>query len=462
MKTYDAIVIGSGQAGNPLARRLAGKGWTVLVVERDQPGGSCINYGCTPTKTMIASAKAAYQARRGSEFGVVIPGEITVDLEAVVARKNRIVEESRTGTAKSLKLPGIDYLHGEASFTGPKEIRVRTVEGSDRDFSASYVFINAGTSTTIPDIDGLDTVPYLTSSTILDLVDIPDHLLIIGGSYIALEFGQMFRRFGSEVTIIAREDRFLAREDADVAEAVREILEAEGIRIHTGANTSRIDTGADGAITMTVAIGERNKTITGTHLLLAAGRSPNTGALGLELAGVPKDEHGFIIVDEKLETPAPGIYALGDVKGGPAFTHISYNDYLVVCKNLLHGAQETIRNRIVPYCMYIDPELGRVGLNEDQAKKAGLNYRVAKLEMSHVARGRETGETQGFMKAIVDADTKKILGVTILGAQGGEIMSVLQLAMQAGLSYEMLRENIFAHPSYSESINNLFMTLDND
>jgi len=295
----------------------------------------------------------------------------------------------------------------------------------------------------------------------LNITEIPEHLLILGGSYIALEFGQMFRRFGSEVTIIAREERFLAREDTDVAEAVRAIFEAEGIRIITGASTNLVENSADGAITLSAIVGGRNRSYSGSHLLIAAGRSPNTDRLSPELAGVPKDEYGFIIVNDKLETGVPGIYALGDVKGGPAFTHISYNDYLIVCKNILDAEDVSTKGRIVPYCMYIDPELGRVGLNEDQAKAAGLNYLVAKLEMSRVARGRETGETQGFMKAIVDAETKKILGVTILGTQGGEIMSLLQVAMQAGLSYEMLRENIFAHPSLSESINNLFMTLDN-
>lgn len=460
MHTYDAIVIGSGQAGNPLARRLAAKGRTVLIVERDQPGGSCINYGCTPTKTMIASAKAAYQARRSAEFGVNV-AEVSVDLPAVVARKNRIVEHSRQGTAESLQIPGIDFIQGEASFTAPWQIRVRSAGGAERAYTSEYIFINTGTHTTIPAINGLDTVPYLTSADILDITEIPEHLLILGGSYIALELGQMFRRFGSEVTIIAREERFLGREDEDVADAVKAIFTAEGIRIITGAGTRQIGTDADGSVRLTATIAGRSTTISGSHLLLAAGRSPNTDRLGLELAGVAKDAHGFIIVNEKLETGVPGIYALGDVKGGPAFTHISYNDYRVVCKNLLGDGQATTANRIVPYCMYIDPELGRVGLNEDDAKKAGLNYLVAKLEMAHVARGRETGETQGFMKAIVDADTKLILGVTILGAQGGEIMSVLQLAMQAGLSYEMLRENIFAHPSYAESINNLFMTLDN-
>jgi pyruvate/2-oxoglutarate dehydrogenase complex dihydrolipoamide dehydrogenase (E3) component len=460
MKQYDAIVIGSGQAGNPLARRLAGKGWKVLVIERDQPGGSCINYGCTPTKTMIASAKNAYQARRGAEFGLGIP-QVSVDLQAIVDRKNAIVDHSRNGTAQSLSIPGIDYLHGEASFAAPKEIRVLTKDGAENAFNAEYVFINTGTRTSIPEIEGLKTSSYLTSTSILDITEIPEHLLIIGGSYIALEFGQMFRRFGSEVTVIAHEQRFLPKEDEDVAEAVKEILDAEGIQIITGAETTLIESPAVGGITLTATVNGRSKTFVGSHLLLAAGRSPNTDMLSLELAGVSKDAHGFIVVNEKLETSVPGIYALGDVKGGPAFTHISYNDYLIVCKNILDGEDVSTQGRIVPYCMYIDPELGRVGLSEDQAKAAGLNYLAAKLEMSGVARGRETGETQGFMKAVVDADTKKILGVTILGSQGGEIMSLLQVAMQAGLSYEMLRENIFAHPSLAESINNLFMTLDN-
>jgi dihydrolipoamide dehydrogenase len=462
MKHYDAIIIGSGQAGTPLARRLAGAGWKVAVIERQFAGGTCVNYGCTPTKAMVASAKNAFQARRAIEYGVVVDS-VAVDMPKLIERKNKIVLQSRHGSEKSLtSLPNIDLIYGEAAFTGHKQIHVSLKDGGKETYTAEKIFINTGGRTAIPHITGLDTVPYLTSTTILNLEVIPEHLLIIGASYIALEFGQMFSRYGSKVTILETSSRFLQKEDKDIAEEMQKIFSEEGITIYTEAKVAGIAK-ADGAhISANVNIKGKEQIITASHLLLATGRLPNTDKLALENTGVSINERGYITVNDKLETNVEGIYALGDVTGGPAFTHISYNDYLVVCKNLIDHTEASTKGRPVPYCMFTDPELGRVGLTEDQARQQGLNFKIAKLPMAHVARGIETGETQGFMKAIVAADSKKILGVAILGAQGGELMSLLQVAMMGDITYEQLRENIFAHPTFSESINNLFMSLDKD
>ncbi|KAI9449150.1 FAD-dependent pyridine nucleotide-disulfide oxidoreductase [Russula earlei] len=461
MKKYDAIIIGSGQAGTPLARRLAGKGWKVAIIERQYTGGTCINYGCTPTKAMVASAKNAFQARRASEYGITV-GTVSVNLPALIARKNKIVTDFRSSTERSLvSIANIELIYGEAFFSGPKQVTISLKEGGKTTCTAEYIFINTGGRTAVPAIEGLQNVPYLTSTTILDAVSIPAHLLIIGGSYIALEFGQMFRRYGSQVTILEHSPRFLPKEDEDIADEMKRILTEEGITIHLGVAIQKVAQDTNNTVTITIIIDGKEQIITGSTLLLAAGRVPNTDQLQLHETGVETDERGYIKVNDRLETAVPGIYALGDVKGGPAFTHISYNDYLVVFKNLVDHANISVTKRMVPYCMFTDPELGRVGMNEEEAKKSGLNFKVAKLPMAYVARGVETGETRGLMKAIVDVDTKKILGVGILGAQGGELMSLLQIAMLGDITYEQLRENIFSHPTYSESINNLFMALDN-
>lgn len=460
MKKYNAIIIGSGQAGNPLARRLGKAGWKTLIVEQAFAGGTCINYGCTPTKTMIASARMAWQAGRAGDYGVNIKG-ISIDLKAIIARKNKVVMQFRQGSEKSLEsVKNIDLLYGAATFIGKKQVAIKLNRGGTKEFEAEHIFINTGTRTAIPAIPGLADVDYLTSTTIMDITKIPKHLVIIGGSYIALEFGQMFRRFGSEVTILEGNPVFLSKEDRDVADTMMQILQEDGMKIHTGVKVTGVAK-KDKALTVTATINNRTHHIEGTHLLLAAGRLPNTGDLGLEKTGVKTDDRGYIKVNSKLATNVPGIYALGDVKGGPAFTHISYNDYLIVCQNILDGKNLTTRRRPVPYCMFTDPELGRVGITEAEAKEKKLKIKVAKLEMSHVARAIETGHTRGFMKAIVDAETKRILGVAILGEQGGELMSLLEVAMMGNVNYEQLREAIFAHPTLSESINNLFMTLDN-
>lgn len=460
MDKFDAIIIGSGQAGTPLARRLAKAGWKTLIIERQYVGGTCVNYGCTPTKAMVASAKNAFQAHRASEYGVKTSG-VSIDMPALIKRKNDIVLHSRNGSEKSLvETPNIQLVYGEASFSGPKQVTVTLKEGGTKQYIAEYIFINTGARASVPEIEGIDKTPYLDSTTIMDLQQVPKHLLIIGGSYIALEFGQMFRRFGSEVTILEMAPRFLSREDEDIARAMQQILTDEGITICTGTKIRSVRQNGGGVV-ISAAIAGKEQELSGSHILLAAGRTPNTDKLQLDKAGIEKDEKGYIKTNDKLETNVPGIYALGDVKGGPAFTHISYNDYIIVCKNILDHQDVSIKGRPVPYCMFTDPELGRVGITEEEARKKNLKIKVARLEMSHVARGIETGETRGLMKAIVDADTGKVLGVAILGAQGGELMSLLQIAMEGGLSYVQLRENIFAHPTFSESINNLFMSLDN-
>jgi dihydrolipoamide dehydrogenase len=459
MKKYDAIIIGSGQAGNPLAKKLAAAGWKTAVVERALAGGTCINYGCTPTKTMIASARVAYLARKGKEYGVPLQN-FKVDIKAVVARKNKVVAQFHESTEKQLKAAkNIDLIYSKASFIAEKLLGVIQENGQVKEITADKIFINTGARTSIPKIEGLDTIDYLTSTTILDITEIPKHLLILGGGYIGLEFGQMFSRFGSKVTILDSSPRFLPREDEDVAAELKKILEEDGITIYTGAKAEYFKKTAS-QISVRAFIDKEVKFLQCSHVLVAAGRTPNTDDLGLEAIGLDTDARGYINVNNKLETNIKGIYALGDVKGGPAFTHISYNDQEVVVENLLHKGKATIKNRQVPYCVFTDPQLGRIGITEQQAKEQGLKIKVTSLPMAYVARAIETGDTRGLMKAVVDAKTGKILGAAVLGTEGGEMMTVLQMAMAAGMTYKQLREFIFAHPLWSESINNLFMSLD--
>jgi pyruvate/2-oxoglutarate dehydrogenase complex dihydrolipoamide dehydrogenase (E3) component len=463
MKQYDAIVIGAGQAGGPLAKKLALAGKKTLLVEKRWIGGTCVNDGCTPTKTMIASAKAAYMAGNSGPLGVKIKG-FSVDMRKIKKRKDEIVHQFRDGSQHGLEATkNLDLLFGEATFTGDKTISVKPNDGSKaKEFNGDLFFINTGAKTFIPEIEGLQDISYLTSTTILDLDYVPEHLLIIGGNYIGLEFGQMFRRFGSKVTVVEKSGRIVSREDEDVSEELTKILELEKINILTNAVTTNFKQKKGGKITATIKVGEKEERIKCSHVLIAVGRNPQTETLGLDKTGVKTGERGAIMVNDELETNIKGIYALGDVKGGPAFTHISYNDYTIVYRNLVKKENLTIKNRPVPYCMFTDPQLGRIGLSENDAKKQKLNFKVAKLPMNYVARAIETGDTRGFMKAIVDADTKQILGVTILGPEGGEIMTVLQMAMMGGITYEEIRWSIFAHPLYSESLNNLFMALVNE
>lgn len=460
MKTYDAIVIGAGQAGTPLAKKLALAGKKTALIEKRYVGGTCVNDGCTPTKTWVASAKMAYMVSTSKALGVDIKS-YKVNMKQVKKRKDDVVNLFRNGSRDGLeKTKGLDLLFGEAVFTGEKTISVKLNNGRKIQMKADLIFLNTGCKTIIPEIEGIDDIDYLTSTSILELNKVPEHLLVIGGNYIGLEFGQMFRRFGSKVTLIEKGPRIIGREDEDVSEELTNILEAERIKIFSNAETLKFKNTGRNSISATVSVGGKERKVKCSHVLVAVGRAPQTANLGLDKTGVKTDERGYIRVNDKLETSAKGIYALGDVKGGPAFTHISYNDYTIVYRNLIKGTNYTTIDRPVPYCMFTDPQLGRVGLSESEARKQGLNIKVAKLPMKYVARAIETGDTRGFMKAVVDAKTKKILGAAILGPEGGEIMTVLQMAMEGGITYDRIRYCVFAHPLYSESLNNLFMHID--
>ncbi|HWS84018.1 MAG TPA: mercuric reductase [Ktedonobacteraceae bacterium] len=457
---YDAIVIGSGQAGTPLSRTLAGAGWKTAIIEREHIGGTCINEGCTPTKTMVASARVAYLARRGADYGVQT-GPISVDMKVVRQRKRDIVTSFRNSGQRRLEnTEGLDLLIGEARFIGSKTVEVRLGNGETRQLIADKIFINIGARPSTPSLSGVDKVPVLDSTSIMELDVAPEHLLVIGGGYIGLEFGQMFRRFGSKVTVVQRGAHLLAREDDDVADEVAKIMREDGLEVLLETTPLHIEQLADGRLQLAVRTPAGERVLSGSHLLIATGRTPNTDWLNLAATGLEADKRGFLHTNERLETSVPGIYALGDVKGGPAFTHISYDDFRIIRTNLLEGGNATIHDRLVPYTVFIDPQLGRVGLSETEARSQGGNIRVAKMPMDYVARALETDEARGFMKAIVDADTKQILGCVVLGIEGGEIMTILQIAMMGKLPYTALRDAIFAHPTLAEGLNNLFTTLD--
>ncbi|MBN1322088.1 MAG: mercuric reductase [Thermoleophilia bacterium] len=456
MRTYDAIIIGAGQAGVPLARSLAGSGWKTALVEREYVGGSCINEGCTPTKTMAASARVAYLARRAADYGVAA-GPVAVDMAAVRQRKRDLVESWRAGSENRLRAAeNLDLLMAEASFVGPHRVEVRPSDGDARVMESEQIFLNTGTRPSLPALPGLDEVRYFTSTTIMELDEIPEHLVILGGGYIAVEFGQMFRRFGSYVTIVQRRDSLLAREDADVAEAIAAILKEDGVELVLGAQARSVIAGEDGGVTLEVVTASDARTLSGSHLLVATGRTPNTEALNLPAAGLEAGPGGYIPVNERLETKAPGIYALGDVKGGPAFTHISYDDFRIVRTNLLEGGDATIADRLVPYTVFMDPQLGRVGLSEREARERGLDVKVLTTPMNYVARALEVDESRGFMKAVVDSSTDRILGFAALGIEGGELMAIVEVAMMGGVTASTLKEAVFAHPTLAESLNNLF------
>ncbi len=457
---YDALVIGAGQAGGPLAAALAGAGRRTALVERTHVGGTCVNVGCTPTKTMVASARVAYLACRAADYGVGT-GPISVEMATVRQRKRDIVESFRSGSERHLrKTKGLDLLMGEACFTGPKRVEVDLAEGGRRELTAETIFLNTGGRPAPPPLDGLETIPFFDSTSIMELDVVPEHLIVLGGGYIALEFGQMFRRFGSRVTIVNRGPRLLRREDPDIAEAVMAVLREDGIEILPGSTARRVSRDGTDGVRLDVETPDGERMLRGSHLLVAAGRRPNTDGLNLEAAGVRTDEHGYVVANEHLATSAPHVYALGDVKGGPAFTHISYDDFRIVRTNLLEGGHATTTDRLLPYTVFIDPQLGRIGLTETEARARGRAIKVAKMPMSRVARALEVDETRGVMKAVVDAETDKILGGAILGLEGGELMSMLQLAMMGNLPYTALRDAVFAHPTLAESFNNLFASFD--
>ncbi|MGH9835802.1 MAG: mercuric reductase [Blastocatellia bacterium] len=453
--TYDAIVIGTGQAGKPLSIALANAGWKTAVIERRHVGGACVNVGCTPTKTMVASARVAYLARRAADYGVHA-GEVTVNLAEVRSRKQSIVESFRNGGQRAIEnTKNLDLLFGEASFTGPQSIAVKMNDGETQHLAANKIFINTGCRPADPGVEGLDKITVLDSSSIMELDELPEHLLVLGGGYIGLEFGQMFQRFGSQVTIVQRASQLLGREDQDVADEVANIMREDGVEVLLGAEAVRAERSGDGRIHLTVKIPEGERTLVGSHLLAAAGRVPNTDALNLAAARIETDGNGFVKTNERLETSAPGVYALGDVKGGPQFTHISYDDYRIIRTNLIEGGSATINGRFVPYTIFIDPQLGRVGLSESEARAKSLNVKVAKMPMTHVARALEMSESRGFMKVVIDVDTRQILGCAILGVEGGEIMAMIEIAMMGKLPYTVLKDAIFAHPTLAESLNNL-------
>jgi pyruvate/2-oxoglutarate dehydrogenase complex dihydrolipoamide dehydrogenase (E3) component len=457
---YDALVIGAGQAGGPLAGALAQAGRKTALVEREHVGGTCINEGCTPTKTMIASGRVAYLARRGADYGVHT-GTVSVDMAQVRRRKRAIVESFRSGSEQRLaKTEHLDLLRGAARFTGPKIVEVRLADGSTRQLFGDLIFVNTGARPALPAVAGIDGVPVLTSTSIMELDRVPDHLLVLGGGYVGLEFGQLFRRLGSQVSIVQRGPRLLSREDRDVAEAVAEILRQDGIDVMLEAEALRVAGDEGGRISLSVRQRGAECVLSGSHLLAAAGRTPNTEDLDLAVTGVAVDEHGFISVNDRLETNVPSIYALGDVHGGPAFTHMSYDDFRIVRANLIEHGSASTSGRLVPYTVFIDPQLGRVGLGEDEARRRGLDIRVTRMPMSSVARALEVDEARGLIKAVVDARTEQILGAAVLGLEGGELMSMLEIAMLGGLSYTVLRDAIFAHPTLAECFNNLFSTLE--
>jgi pyruvate/2-oxoglutarate dehydrogenase complex dihydrolipoamide dehydrogenase (E3) component len=458
---YDAIIIGSGQAGTPLSTALAAAGMHTALIERKHVGGTCINEGCTPTKTMVASGRVAYLARRAADYGVNTgASDIIVDLGKVRQRKRDIVDKFRNGSqARIEKTANLELIFGDAKFTSSRTVEVRSQDGAQHSLSAKYIFINAGTRAARPKLDGLDDVPTLDNVSIMELDAVPEHLLILGGGYIGVEFGQLFRRFGSRVTIVQLRGQLLAGEDPDVAEGVARIFQQDGIEVLLNAKVIRVRQ-ADGSIRVEVEQQGNSKTLAGSHLLVATGRVPNSDTLNLAAAGIQTDDRGFIKVNDRLESTASGVYALGDIKGGPAFTHISYDDFRIIRANLLEKKTASTNGRLVPYTVFIDPQLGRVGVTEMEARAQKRNIRVAKLPMTSVARALETDETRGFIKAIVDAETNQILGAAVLGIEGGEIMSAIEIAMMGKLPYTVLRDGVFAHPTLMESLNNLFTAMD--
>lgn len=443
MKTFDAIFIGAGQAGPFLAARMAEKGMKVALIERKFLGGTCVNAGCMPTKTLVASARAAQVARRGAEYGVQIPGEIAIDMKTVRGRAETVTMNARNGLSGWFDgIKTMTVIYGHARFTSPKEVAV-----NGETLTAPKIFLNVGARPTIPDMPGLADIDYLTSTGIIHLDSLPKHLAIIGGSYIGLEFAQMYRRFGADVTVIERGPKLASREDEDISDAIADILRSEGIKIHTDVNTISFAKSANGA-TITVD----SETIEASHVLVATGRTPNTDDLGLDVAGVATDKHGFITVDDRLATNVDSIWALGDCNGHGAFTHTSYNDFEIAAANLLDGGDRKVSSRIPAYALYIDPPLGRVGMTEKQARASGRKILVSTRPMSRVGRANERGETKGFMKVIADAETKEILGAAILGIEGDEAIHGFIDAMNAGTTYPVLQWSMPIHPTVSELI----------
>ncbi|MCH7564947.1 MAG: FAD-containing oxidoreductase [Gemmatimonadetes bacterium] len=444
---YDAVIIGTGQAGPSLAGRLAGSGMKTAILERKLFGGTCVNVGCIPTKTLVASARAAHMARRGSDFGVMIDGAIEVDMKSVKARKDEIVRGSNEGVENWLKnMPNLTVYEGHGRFESANSIRV-----NDDLLEAEKIFVNVGTRAFVPDMPGLDSVDYLTNSGMMEVDFLPEHLIVIGGSYIGLEFAQMYRRFGSRVTIVETLDRLISRDDDDVSEAVKEILESEGVEIRLNAECIEVAQRGD-QVVVGMECREDPKEVVGSHLLLAVGRTPNTDDLGLDKAGVETDGRGYITVDDQLRSNVPHIWVMGDAHGRGAFTHTSYNDYEIIAANLLDNDPRRVSDRITAYALYVDPPLGRAGLTEREVRASGRKALIGKRLMTRVGRAKERSETQGFMKVLIDAETSRILGAAILGIGGDEVIHSILDVMYADAPYTVIQRAVHIHPTVTELI----------
>ena len=441
---YDAIIIGSGQGGNPLAYRLADLGWSVALIEKKDLGGTCINVGCTPTKTMVHRAQVAHYARDAARWGINATN-VSVDLAKIIAQKDEVVLSFRGGQQKQVDKRANLRLHrGQARFVGPHQLKV-----GDELLESEKIFINAGGRPNIPAIPGLDSVSYLTNESVLQLTTVPEHLLVLGGGYIGLEFGQMFRRFGSRVTVLHTGKQIVPREDPEIAAELQKALEAEGIQFLLNTRTTRVEN-KNSAVTLSFERPADSSSVTGSHLLIGTGRGPNTDDLGLDVAGIETDKNGFIKVNGRLETNVSGVWALGDCKGGPAFTHISYNDFQIVYGNLVEGKKLSTENRPVPYCVFTDPQLGGVGMTEKEARAKSFKLKIGRCPMTYVARAIERGETAGLMKLVVDASNDRILGASILASEGGELVQILGALMLANQPYTLLKGAVYIHPTLAE------------
>jgi pyruvate/2-oxoglutarate dehydrogenase complex dihydrolipoamide dehydrogenase (E3) component len=445
MAKYDAIVIGAGQGGKPLALAFAKLGWKTAYIERKWLGGTCINTGCTPTKTMVMSAQVAHYARDAARWGVRASG-VSVDMPAVIQRKRDIVMKYRTGNEQKVETagPNLHFVHAHATFTGP-----HTVEAGGEILESEKIFIDTGTRPAIPKIEGLDSVPYFTNESLMEFESLPEHLVILGGGYIGMEFGQMYRRFGSKVTVIQRDGQILSSEDTDIATTLQAALESEGMTFRLGATAKRVAKRGD-LVDVTVSVNGKDEVVTGSHLLVATGRTPNTDGMGLDKAGVELDKRGYVKVNGRMETSVSGVWALGDVKGGPAFTHISYNDYQMLYANIIEGKNCSIIGRFLPYAVFTDPELGRVGITEREARASGKKFKMGTYKVENVSRAVERGETAGLMKVIVDAADDCILGAAVLGVSGGEVVQMLGTLILAKSPYTTLKEVVYIHPTMAE------------
>jgi pyruvate/2-oxoglutarate dehydrogenase complex dihydrolipoamide dehydrogenase (E3) component len=452
-RSFDAIVVGAGQAGPALAGRLCAAGMQVALIERKLVGGTCVNTGCMPTKTLVASAYAANLARRGAEFGV-ITGTVGIDMERIAARAQKVVMDARGSNERWLEgMAGLTFLRGHARFTAPHVI---AIDGEE--LTAPRIFLNVGGRAAVPDMPGVGSVPHLDNTDMVALRTVPDHLVVVGGSYIGLEFAQMYRRFGAAVTVVERSERLIAHEDADVSDAVRAILEDEGVAVRTGANCIGFESHEQGVrVSVDCASGE--PAVVGSHVLLAVGRRPNTDDLGLDAAGIAVDKRGYIVVDDTLETDVAGVWAMGDCNGRGAFTHTAYNDFEIVAANLLDGEVRKVSQRLVGYALYTDPPLGRVGMSETQARASGRNVLVSKRPMTRVGRAVEKGETKGFIKIVADADSRRILGAAILGTSGDEAIHGILDMMNADQPLDVLRWAVPIHPTVSELIPTVLLGL---